>query len=153
MKKYFLYLCCLWLSACSTVPITVIDPNSTDDERAVQEQAANDQFAEKEIINKQTINVPSTEKETVNEELSDEKIETGIPYDSDEMRIARNVRVKQSDEYGITYEYKNVRIDEIAYLASEYCYKHKGRKAVLHDSQLFKNFSRRATFHCIELQN
>ena len=68
-------------------------------------------------------------------------------------RIARNVRVKRSDEYGITYEYKNVRIDEIAHLASDYCYKQKGRQAMLHDSQLFRNFSRRATFDCLELQN
>ena len=70
-------------------------------------------------------------------------------YSSDNERFLDNVRIKQYDEYGITYEYKDVRIDEIAYMASEYCYEQKERKAVLHDSQLYKNFSRRATFHCL----
>ena len=31
----------------------------------------------------------------------------GTPYD----RLADNVRIKQSDAFGITYEYKDVRID------------------------------------------
>ncbi len=64
-------------------------------------------------------------------------------------RYLDNVRVHQEDEHGIVYEYKDVRIDEIAYLASRYCYDHGGRKAVLHDSQLYKNFSRRAAFDCL----
>ncbi len=77
-------------------------------------------------------------------------VETVEPaYLSDDDRFLDNVRVKNSDEYGITYEYKDVRIDEIAYLASEYCYEQNERKAVLYDSQLYKNFSRRATFHCL----
>lgn len=63
-------------------------------------------------------------------------------------RFMNNVRIKQSDEYGITYEYKDVRIDEIAYMASEYCYEQGQKKAVLHDSRLYRNFSRRATFDC-----
>lgn len=70
-------------------------------------------------------------------------------YGSEDQRFLDNVRIKQSDENGITYEYKDVRIDEIAYLASEYCYEQNEKKAFLHDSQLFKNFSRRATFHCL----
>lgn len=70
-------------------------------------------------------------------------------YLSDNDRFLDNIRIKHSDEYGITYEYKDVRIDEIAYLASEYCYEQKERKAILYDSQLYKNFSRRATFHCL----
>lgn len=70
-------------------------------------------------------------------------------YSSEEQRLLDNVRIKKYDEFGITYEYKNVRIDEIAYMASEYCHSQNGKKAFLHDSQLFKNFSRRATFHCL----
>ena len=60
-----------------------------------------------------------------------------------------NVRIKHKDEYSITYEYKNVRIDEIAFMASEYCHENDGKRAVLQSSQLYKNFSRRATFDCI----
>ncbi len=67
-------------------------------------------------------------------------------------RFLQNIRIKQADEFGITYEYKDVRIDEIAFLAAQYCYEQKERKAVLFDSQLYKNFARRATFHCLELQ-
>ena len=78
---------------------------------------------------------------------------TGTPsepaYSSEEQRILDNIRIKKYDEFGITYEYKNVRIDEIAYMASEYCHSQNKKKAFLHDSQLFKNFSRRATFHCL----
>lgn len=64
-------------------------------------------------------------------------------------RYLDNVRVHQEDEHGVVYEYKNVRIDEIAYLASRYCHEHGSRKAVLHDSLLYKNFSRRAAFDCL----
>ena len=70
-------------------------------------------------------------------------------YGSEDQRFLDNVRIKQSDENGITYEYKDVRIDEIAYLASEYCFEQGEKKAFLHDSQLYRNFSRRATFHCL----
>ena len=70
-------------------------------------------------------------------------------YDNQDERLLNNIRVKASDEYGITYEYKNMRIDEIASLASEYCHEQKEKKAVLHDSQLYRNFSRRATFYCL----
>lgn len=70
-------------------------------------------------------------------------------YGSNYERFVDNVRIKKQNEFGITYEYKDVRIDEIAYMASEYCYEQNGKKAVLHDSLLFKNFSRRATFDCI----
>ena len=73
----------------------------------------------------------------------------GTPYD----RLLDNVRIKQADAFGITYEYKDVRVDEIAFLAAQYCFEQKGKQAYLYDSQLYKNFSRRATFHCVELQN
>lgn len=64
-------------------------------------------------------------------------------------RFLNNVRIKHNDEYSITYEYKDVRVDEIAYMAAEYCYNQGQKQAVLHSSQLYKNFSRRATFNCI----
>ena len=73
----------------------------------------------------------------------------GTPYD----RLADNVRIKQADAFGITYEYKDVRIDESAYLAAYYCHEQGEKRAYLYDSQLYKNYARRATFHCVELQN
>lgn len=69
-------------------------------------------------------------------------------YGTPAERFLENVRIKHADEYGITYEYKDARIDEIAYMASEYCYEQNRKKAWLHDSRLYKNFARRATFDC-----
>ncbi len=74
-------------------------------------------------------------------------------YDSDYDRIINNVRVKEKTPYYVTYEYKDVRIDEIAFLASKYCHDQGGKKAVLNNSILYRNYSRRATFDCVELQN
>lgn len=86
------------------------------------------------------------------QQFTPEPLEIDPAYFSASERFLENIRIKQADEFGITYEYKDVRIDEIAFLAAQYCYEQKGRKAVLFDSQLYKNFSRRATFHCLELQ-
>lgn len=74
-------------------------------------------------------------------------------YDSDYERFFQNVVIKEQTPYYITYEYKDVRIDELAYLASRYCYEQGKKYAYLHDTVLYRNFSRRATFDCLELQN
>ncbi len=74
-------------------------------------------------------------------------------YDSDYERFFQNVVVKEKTPYSVTYEYKDVRIDELAYLASRYCYEQGEKVAYLHDAVLYRNFSRRATFDCKELQN
>lgn len=74
-------------------------------------------------------------------------------YDSNYDRFLDNVRIKEKNPHYITYEYKDVRIDEIAFLASRYCDEQGKKKAYLHDSILYKNYSRRATFDCLELQN
>lgn len=74
-------------------------------------------------------------------------------YDSSYDRFIQNVRIKAKNPNYITYEYKDVRIDEIAFLASRYCDEQGHKKAYLRDSILYRNFSRRATFDCLELQN
>ncbi len=74
-------------------------------------------------------------------------------YDSDYERFFQNVVIKEKTPYSITYEYKDVRIDELAFLASRYCQEQDGKYAYLHDTVLYRNFSRRATFDCLELQN
>ena len=77
----------------------------------------------------------------------------GNAYESDYERFFRNVVIKEKTPHYITYEYKDVRIDEIAYLASRYCHEQNGKTAYLHDTILYRNFLRRATFDCLELQN
>lgn len=74
-------------------------------------------------------------------------------YASDYDRFFQNVIVKEKTPHYVTYEYKDVRIDEIAFLASRYCFEQDGKTAYLHDTQLYRNFTRRATFDCLELQN
>lgn len=74
-------------------------------------------------------------------------------YDSDYERFFQNVVIKEKTPHFITYEYKDVRIDEVASLASRYCDEQGHKFAYLHDTVLFKNMSRRATFDCLELQN
>lgn len=74
-------------------------------------------------------------------------------YASNYDRFFQNVVIKEKTPYYITYEYKDVRIDELAYLASRYCYEQGKKHAYLHDAILYRNFSRRATFDCLELQN
>ncbi len=84
---------------------------------------------------------------------SHENMSVKQAYDSDYERFFQNVVIKEKTPYYITYEYKDVRIDELAYLASRYCQEQGGKYAYLHDTVLYRNFSRRATFDCLELQN
>lgn len=75
------------------------------------------------------------------------KIESA--YENDYERFFQNVIVKEKTPYRVTYEYKDVRIDEIAYLASRYCHEQDGKTAHLYDAELYRNFTRRATFDCL----
>ena len=81
----------------------------------------------------------------------DEPLEK-LAYDSAYDRFLDNVIIKvRSDNY-ITYEYKDVRVDELAPLASRYCQEHGNRTAVLRSVTLYKNYARHATFDCLRLQ-
>ncbi len=75
-----------------------------------------------------------------------------LVYDSAYDRFLENVVIKARTENDITYEYKDVRVDELAPLASRYCKEHGNRTAVLRSVILYKNYARRATFDCLRLQ-
>ena len=67
-------------------------------------------------------------------------------------RIRRNVIVKATGADYVVYEYGDIRIDEVATLASAYCYEtNPGKKAYLRDIYMNKNHKRRATFDCVNL--
>ena len=85
--------------------------------------------------------------------VSDRPQEAKNAYESDYERVFQNVLVKEKTPHYVTYEYKDVRIDEIAFLASRYSQEQGGKTAYLHDTVLYRNFTRRATFDCLELQN
>lgn len=73
-------------------------------------------------------------------------------YDSDFKRLVKNISVKEKGQNSITYEYKEVRVDEVGVLAARYCDETYGMPAHLKSIKLHKNNARLATFHCNDLQ-
>lgn len=76
---------------------------------------------------------------------------TGSYYQDDAQRYRQNVAVKAQSEDFVTYEYKDIRIDELAPLAADYCYALDGKQAYLREIVLYRNNLRRATFDCVSL--
>ena len=73
-------------------------------------------------------------------------------YGSDAERFRQNIAIKGMGDDYMVYEYTDVRIDDVATLASRYCYETtNGKKAYLRDIYMFKNHKRRATFDCVDL--
>lgn len=79
--------------------------------------------------------------------------EIDAPYASDADRFRQNIAVKAMGEDYVVYEYSDVRIDDVATLASQFCYDTgTGKKAYLRDIYMYKNHKRRATFDCVYLE-
>lgn len=72
---------------------------------------------------------------------------TEVPV-PDYQRFAENVTIVKQTSTGVIYEYKNVRVDELAVLAALYCHDQAGKKAYLDKITLYRNNSRRAMFIC-----
>ena len=73
-------------------------------------------------------------------------------YASDAERYRQNIVVKATGENYVVYEYSDVRIDDVASLASAYCFENSnGLKAYLRDIYMYRNNKRRATFDCVNL--
>lgn len=84
--------------------------------------------------------------------LSEKNANTfGNYYVDDAQRYRQNVAVKAQTESFVTYEYKDVRIDELAPLAVDYCHTMNGKQAYLREIVLYRNNLRRATFDCVSL--
>lgn len=62
--------------------------------------------------------------------------------------LVGNVIIAERSAYSITYEYHDVRVDEVAELAAMYCQDHGRSSADLENILLYKNNNRRATFYC-----
>lgn len=73
-------------------------------------------------------------------------------YSSNIERFMQNVTVKEETARFVTYEYKDVRIDEVSSLATRYCAEHGEKKAFLRENITYRNHLRRATFDCVNLQ-
>ena len=73
-------------------------------------------------------------------------------YASDADRYRQNIVLKAAGDTYVTYEYSDVRIDDVATLASAYCFENApGLKAYLRDIYMYRNNKRRATFDCVNL--
>lgn len=71
---------------------------------------------------------------------------------SDDDFYRRNIVVKAMGDNYVVYEYADVRIDQVATLASHYCYDiNPMLSAYLRDMYMNKNHRRRVTFECINL--
>ena len=73
--------------------------------------------------------------------------------DIDLKRYKENIIEKRRTETSVSYEYRDVRIDELSPLAAHYCNQKDQRKtAKLREIVMRENHSRLATFDCVDLQ-
>ena len=74
--------------------------------------------------------------------------ETVIWEQPDYNHIAAHTRVVAKSPNFVTYEYKDIRVDEIAPVAALYCQDRGGKQASLYEIITRPDNSRRATFVC-----
>lgn len=84
-----------------------------------------------------------------------EVVEQPVRQDVKDANFYRqHILVKGMGDDYIIYEYSDVRVDQVATLASRYCYDKDSRtSAYLRDVYMRKNRKRRATFDCIIIAN
>lgn len=85
-------------------------------------------------------------------EYDNDEMQRTESYDETYDRLTNNIFIKEKAPYSITYEYKDVRVDDIAVLAARYCKETYNTLAHLKSITLHKNNYRLATFHCHNLQ-
>ena len=70
---------------------------------------------------------------------------------ADYKSFARRVAVKAQSDNSVTYEYRDIRVDELMPLAAHYCREHGDRTAILRKINLYHGYYRRVTFDCVSL--
>ncbi len=73
--------------------------------------------------------------------------DSGVP-EPDYERLTKNVHIVSESATHVTYEYRNVRVDELAVLAALYCHDQTDKQAYLDKIILHRNNARRAVFIC-----
>lgn len=61
---------------------------------------------------------------------------------------AKNVTIAGQGDNFVIYEYRNIRVDDLAVLAALYCKDHNNTRAYLDNITLYHNNARRAKFMC-----
>lgn len=67
--------------------------------------------------------------------------------------IAAHVRVIDKSPTFVTYEYKDISIDEVAPVAAVYCHDRGNKQASLYEITMRPDNSRRAVFVCKEMSD
>ncbi len=74
--------------------------------------------------------------------------EAPVLTDADYADYAKNVTVAAQGDNYVIYEYRNIRVDDLAVLAALYCKDHNSTRAYLDNITLYHNNARRAKFMC-----
>ena len=128
MKKFFILLTLVFLSACSTEYILMDEKNNPVREGRYTENAGYD------------------------EDMMAENNDLEVNYRGEEKISANDVFVVREGADFVTYQYKNVRVDEISPLASLYCADVSYEASpYLREVSLFHNGFMRATFDCVNV--
>lgn len=68
--------------------------------------------------------------------------------DAEYADYAKNVTIADQGDNYIIYEYRNIRVDDLAVLAALYCNDHNSTRAYLGNITLYHNNARRVKFIC-----
>ena len=63
-------------------------------------------------------------------------------------RLAAHMSVVSKSSRFVTYEYRDIRVDEVAPIAALYCQERGGKQAALYEITMNRGNARRATFVC-----
>ncbi|MBQ8661664.1 MAG: hypothetical protein IJ482_04990 [Alphaproteobacteria bacterium] len=63
-------------------------------------------------------------------------------------RLAAHISVVEKSPNYVTYEYRDIRVDEVAPIAALYCQERGNRQAALYTVTMTRGNARRATFAC-----
>lgn len=166
-------LCSLMLIAALLPACSTLKSNPTAEELEAQEVAAYKQkvsdwktekakkkAAEANMKLGDNVVISPYVKGKINKFSKDEPIRTVMEieeemrykqYQDKYARLIDNVSVHDRSDTEITYEYSDARIDELAFMAVQYCREQDRKKAFLQKITLYKNRARLATFDCRSL--
>ena len=71
--------------------------------------------------------------------------------EDDYKTFSRRIAVKGGSDNFVTYEYRDIRVDELMPLAARYCSEKGGRTELLRKINMYNGNSRRVTFDCVRL--
>jgi len=79
-------------------------------------------------------------------------VDKNVQVDEDEYQaFAKRVSIKDSKDLTTSYQFRDIRVDEIMPLAARYCREHGNRTAILRKINLYHGYYRRISFDCINL--